>query len=65
MLQELMNRLADTTLYVGVPAPNKNAVELLMKHGVVQYSKSIRMRLGPELKNEEYKVFGIGGPMKG
>lgn len=52
MLQELMNRLADTTLYVGVPAPNKNAVELLMKHGFVQYSKSIRMRLGPELKNE-------------
>jgi len=52
MLQELMNRLADTTLYVGVPAPNKNAVELLMKHGFVQYSKSIRMRFGPELKNE-------------
>lgn len=66
MLQELMNRLADTTLYVGVPTPNKNAVELLMKHGFVQYSKSIRMRLGPELKNERVQgVFGIGGPMKG
>jgi len=66
MLRELMNRLADTTLYVGVPAPNKNAVELLMKHGFVQYSKSIRMRLGPELKNERVQgVFGIGGPMKG
>jgi len=66
MLQAVMNRLADTTLYVGVPAPNKKAVELLMKHGFVQYSKSIRMRLGPELKSERVQgVFGIGGPMKG
>jgi hypothetical protein len=39
---------------------------LLMKHGFVQYSKSIRMRLGPELKSERVQgVFGIGGPMKG
>jgi ribosomal protein S18 acetylase RimI-like enzyme len=66
MLQAVVNRLADTSLYVGVPASNENAVDLLMKHGFTQYSKSIRMLLGLELESERVQgVFGIGGPMKG
>jgi predicted N-acetyltransferase YhbS len=66
LLQALANRLVSTTLYVGLPATNKNAVDLLTKRGFTRYSMSIRMRLGQELKNERVQgVFGIGGPMKG
>ena len=66
LLQACMNSLENTTLYVGVPETNKNAVDLLTAHGFTQYSRSIRMRRGPELTNEEVRgVFAIGGPMKG
>jgi ribosomal protein S18 acetylase RimI-like enzyme len=66
LLQACMNSLENTTLYVGVPETNKNAVDLFTGHGFTQYSRSIRMRLGPELMNEEVReIFAIGGPMKG
>ena len=66
LLQAGMNSLGNTTLYVGVPETNKNAVDLLTGHGFTQYSRSIRMRLGPELTNEKIRgIFAIGGPMKG
>jgi ribosomal protein S18 acetylase RimI-like enzyme len=66
LLQACMNRLENTTLYIGVPETNRNAVDLLTGHGFVQYSRSIRMRLGPELIDEKVRgIFAIGGPMKG
>lgn len=53
-------------LYVGVPAVNEEAVEILRALGFEQYSRSIRMRLGKELQNECISgIFGIGGPEKG
>jgi ribosomal protein S18 acetylase RimI-like enzyme len=53
-------------LYVGVPAVNKMAVEVLGEFGFEQYSKSIRMRFGKKLKDECVSgVFGIAGPEKG
>ena len=56
----------DAKLYVGVPAVNKKAVEILQDFGFDQYSKSIRMRIGKKLKNERVsEVFAIGGPEKG
>jgi len=54
------------TLYVGVPAVNKKGTEILREFGFEQYSKSIRMRLGKNVKNEKPNgIFAIGGPMKG
>jgi len=54
------------TLYVGVPALNKKGTEILREFGFEQYSKSIRMRLGKNIKNEKPNgIFAIGGPMKG
>ncbi len=54
------------SVFVGVPAANKEAVEILQAHGFAQYSKSIRMRLGGRLQGECINgVFAIGGPMKG
>lgn len=56
----------DTAIYVGVPAINKLAVELLRESGFEQYSKSIRMRYGKKLENDRAEgIFGIGGPEKG
>jgi len=54
------------TLYVGVPAVNERAIEILREFGFDQYSKSVRMRLGKNVKNERPNgIFAIGGPMKG
>jgi hypothetical protein len=52
-------------LYVGVPAVNKKAVEILQDFGFEQYSKSIRMRFGKELNELVNGIFSIGGPEKG
>jgi hypothetical protein len=53
-------------LYVGVPAVNKIAVEILQGLGFGQYSKSIRMYFGEKLETERVSgVFAIGGPEKG
>jgi N-acetylglutamate synthase-like GNAT family acetyltransferase len=49
-----------------VPALNKDAIEILQEFGFEQYSKSIRMRFGKNLRNERLNgIFAIGGPMKG
>ena len=53
-------------LYVGVPAVNKEAVEILRDFGFEQYSKSIRMYFGEKLETECVSgIFAIGGPEKG
>jgi hypothetical protein len=51
---------------VGVPAVNEKAIEILREFGFDQYSKSIRMCLGKNVRNERPNgIFAIGGPMKG
>jgi len=53
-------------LYVGVPAVNKIAVEILQGLGFGQYSKSIRMYFGEKLETKRVSgVFAIGGSEKG
>jgi hypothetical protein len=53
-------------VYIGVPAVNKTAVEILRDFGFEQYSKSIRMCFGKKLEDECAKgIFAIGGPEKG
>jgi ribosomal protein S18 acetylase RimI-like enzyme len=55
-----------TSVYVGVPAVNGEAVDTLRRYGFRQYSKSIRMRLGRDLETERQAgIYAIGGPMKG
>jgi GNAT superfamily N-acetyltransferase len=57
---------SDSDVYLGVPAVNKKAVEMLTESGFVQYSRSIRMRLGKKLGMERVDgIFAIGSPMKG
>jgi len=69
--QELLMKCMDTIgrnkkLYVGVPAVNKKAVEILHDLNFKQYSKSIRMYLGKKLETERASgIFAIGGPEKG
>jgi hypothetical protein len=53
-------------MYLGVPAVNKGAVEILQEFGFEQYSKSIRMHFGKNLRKERTSgIFAIGGAMKG
>ena len=53
-------------LYVGVPAVNKAAFEILQDFNFKQYSKSIRMYFGKKLETERVDgIFAIGGPEKG
>jgi ribosomal protein S18 acetylase RimI-like enzyme len=53
-------------VYVGVPAVNLSAVEILQEIGFQQYSKSIRMWFGERLQNERVGgIFAICSPMKG
>jgi hypothetical protein len=69
--RELLTRCMETIgqnekIYVGVPAVNKAAAEILREFGFEQYSKSIRMRFGKELETECVSgVFAIGAPEKG
>jgi ribosomal protein S18 acetylase RimI-like enzyme len=57
---------SDSDVYLGVPAVNEKAVEILAKSGFVQYSRSFRMRLGKKLGTEKVDwIFAIGSPMKG
>ena len=69
--RELLSKCMETIgrnvkLYVGVPAVNEIAVEILREFGFTQYSKSIRMRFGKELETECVSgIFAIGGPEKG
>jgi ribosomal protein S18 acetylase RimI-like enzyme len=53
-------------LYVGAPAVNEKAVEILHDLNFKQYPKSIRMYLGKKLETERADgIFAIGGPEKG
>jgi predicted N-acetyltransferase YhbS len=59
-------------VFLGVPAPNANVVQLLLDFGFEQCMsankpvKSIRMRLGKKLRSDCVEgIFAIGGPMKG
>jgi len=69
--QELLMKCVKTIgrnkkLYVGVPAVNRKAVEILHDLNFKQYSKSIRMYLGKKLETERADgIFAIGGPEKG
>jgi predicted N-acetyltransferase YhbS len=55
-----------TQVFVGAPAADKSAIEILQNFGFVQYSKSIRMQFGEQLTGEHIQgVFAIGGGMKG
>jgi len=67
LLARCMRELgSETSVYLGVPAVNEGTVEILREFGFEQYSKSIRMRLGKNLRNERPSgVFAIGGAMKG
>jgi len=67
LLMECMETIGhNVKLYVGVPAVNEVAVEILQDFGFRQYSKSIRMYLGEKLETEHVDgVFAIGGPEKG
>jgi ribosomal protein S18 acetylase RimI-like enzyme len=67
LLVEFMKKAEENEkLYIGVPAVNKKAVEILRSFGFEQYSKSIRMRFGRKLEPECVSgVFAIGGPEKG
>jgi len=67
LLERCMRELGlNKSIYLGVPAVNKNSVALLRDFGFEQYSKSIRMYLGKNLGNEiPSGVFAIGGAMKG
>lgn len=55
----------EDTVYVGVPAPNQSAVNVLRHFEFLQYSKSIRMRFGKNLRESVAGVYAVGGPMKG
>lgn len=55
----------EDTVYVGVPAPNQSAANVLRHFEFLQYSKTIRMRFGKSLREHVDGVFAIGGPMKG
>lgn len=52
-------------LYVGVPAVNNAAVELLQDMDFQLYSKSIRMYFRKKLSEQVEGIFSIGGPEKG
>lgn len=55
----------EDTVYVGVPAPNQSAANVLRHFEFSQYTNSIRMRFGKNLRESVEGVFAIGGPMKG
>lgn len=67
LLEKCMEKLgSETSMYLGVPAVNKEAVGILQELGFELYSKSIRMRLGKSLAPEKASgIFAIGGAMKG
>jgi len=67
LLMECMETIGhNAKLYVGVPAMNEVAVEILQDFDFRQYSKSIRMHFGEKLETERVDgVFAIGGPEKG
>lgn len=55
----------ESKIFIGTPAPNRTAIEILQKLGFKQYSRSIRMRHGKTLNDRIGGIFAIGGPMKG
>jgi ribosomal protein S18 acetylase RimI-like enzyme len=67
LLMECMEAIGhNAKLYVGVPATNETAVEILEDFDFRQYSKSVRMYFGEKLETERADgVFAIGGPEKG
>jgi len=67
LLVECMKAIrGNEKFYVGVPAVNGIAVEILQDFDFGQYSKSIRMYFGEKLETERVDgVFAIGGPEKG
>jgi len=66
LLTACLQRIDDADIvYIGVPAPNQSAIEILRNKGFVQFSKSIRMLCGERLSDRVKGVFAIGGAMKG
>jgi len=67
LLMECMETIGhNAKLYVGVPAMNEVAVEILQDFDFRQYSQSIHMHFGEKLETERADgVFAIGGPEKG
>ncbi len=67
LFAEGMNRIElGEQIYVGVPAVNTEAVDIMREFGFKKYSKSIRMCFGEKLETENANgVFALGGPMKG
>jgi GNAT superfamily N-acetyltransferase len=67
LLMECMEAIGhNVKLYVGVPAANEVALEILQDFDFGQYSKSVRMYFGEKLETERVDgVFAIGGPEKG
>jgi ribosomal protein S18 acetylase RimI-like enzyme len=67
LLVECMKAIrGNEKLYVGIPAVNGIAVEILQDFDFGQYSKSIRMYFGEKLETERVDgVFAIGGAEKG
>jgi ribosomal protein S18 acetylase RimI-like enzyme len=67
LLMECMETIGhNVKLYVGVPAVNEIAVEILQDFDFTQYSKSVRLYFGEKLETERVAgVFAIGGPEKG
>jgi predicted N-acetyltransferase YhbS len=66
LFAEGMNMIGlDEQIYVGVPAVNKAAVDVMRRLGFERYSKSVRMRSGEEPAGDTNGIFALGGPMKG
>lgn len=56
----------NSRIHVGIPSPNRAAIDTLLNHGFVQSSKSLRMRFGKKLVTERPDgIFVISGAMKG
>jgi ribosomal protein S18 acetylase RimI-like enzyme len=66
LLHRLMNEVAGSTLWVGVPERNRGSVEILERNGFISSPSSHRMCYG---KCDEIGIvegiFGVGGPDKG
>jgi len=55
----------NSRIFIGTPAPNQAATNMLKGYGFELYSRSIRMYLGKRANERIEGIFAIGGPMKG
>ena len=66
LLHRLMDEVAGSTLWVGVPGGNRGSVEILERNGFVSGPSSHRMCYGECGETGIVEgVFGVGGPDKG